>query len=524
MHSDKAKQRTRGVGLLTALVVFALASGQAAAGGQSFTDVIGGPGGGKFERICAPGYWMVGLGGRIGRWFDQVYPVCAPWDPVQRSFRWPMTVNLEPAGTSRGGEPDQAPCNMAEAVVELAITPLRTNEKFVDAVRVYCASILEPQIKRLTRELGTVEPPIAPPDFISCPAGQVATGIYGWSGTFVDRLGLVCNDAPAVTALPSPQPPVVVPPLGKRGGTKLDRQGGWTHAQIVGGMGGGHFEDVCPTNTHLVGMYLGYGAWIDMVQPICGTWDANARRFVSWTKLSPHGGGGGGPGKLQCRDDEVATKLAFEITGTNVYVRTMGIECTQVVSGNATTFVQLGNFADGKPRASVLNARPPGLDYGSNCSPGLVAVGLQGRSGSYLDAVGLLCAAPPRATPSQTPSPQTPSPTPGGGTEAYPDLPNAGPPQAIRLGKKIFNYRYPHIQDLNGKYLLLDWCRTWATNCGKAAADEFCRQQHGPKFRAIDFGEAKRIGARRPTLTIVSDEVCSQPNCSGFQYITCKKK
>ncbi len=66
----------------------------------------------------------------------------------------------------------------------------------------------------------------------------------------------------------------------------------------------------------------------------------------------------------------------------------------------------------------------------------------------------------------------------------------------------------------------LDWCRELGHDCGKPAADEFCR------LNSFDTSTGhlpeRHIGARSPTLAITSGEICSRPDCDGFLSITCK--
>ncbi len=65
----------------------------------------------------------------------------------------------------------------------------------------------------------------------------------------------------------------------------------------------------------------------------------------------------------------------------------------------------------------------------------------------------------------------------------------------------------------------LDICREWGTNCGKPAADAFCRLSgfsHSTHHQA-----AMDIGAHSPTMVISTGQVCDQSFCDGFTSITC---
>ena len=70
-----------------------------------------------------------------------------------------------------------------------------------------------------------------------------------------------------------------------------------------------------------------------------------------------------------------------------------------------------------------------------------------------------------------------------------------------------------------GRYRL-DWCRRWATDCGRGAADAFCQKQGFSKARSWDIDPD--IGQRSPTYLIETGQICDQPACDGFKYIECE--
>jgi hypothetical protein len=65
----------------------------------------------------------------------------------------------------------------------------------------------------------------------------------------------------------------------------------------------------------------------------------------------------------------------------------------------------------------------------------------------------------------------------------------------------------------------LDVCLQWATNCGKPAADAFCRAKHFTESMA-SFPDAQP--GYTPTKVISSGQVCTGSFCTGFQEIICK--
>lgn len=67
----------------------------------------------------------------------------------------------------------------------------------------------------------------------------------------------------------------------------------------------------------------------------------------------------------------------------------------------------------------------------------------------------------------------------------------------------------------------LDWCKVWAGQCGKPAADKFCQTRGFTQSN--NFEEAVDIGASTPTVIISSGQQCADPGCDGFTFITCQK-
>jgi|GEM_PF-3078332 hypothetical protein len=83
-----------------------------------------------------------------------------------------------------------------------------------------------------------------------------------------------------------------------------------------------------------------------------------------------------------------------------------------------------------------------------------------------------------------------------------------------RWKQKSFTFNHPTIKGYR-----LDWCRLWATDCGKGAADAFCRLRG--YARAESWEMDPDIGLRSPTYVIDSGQICNQWFCDGFKYITC---
>jgi hypothetical protein len=80
----------------------------------------------------------------------------------------------------------------------------------------------------------------------------------------------------------------------------------------------------------------------------------------------------------------------------------------------------------------------------------------------------------------------------------------------------------PVVYDSGGQLRQLDWCRVWAAECGKAAADAFCAAAGYGSLGALDFVEHENAGADGPTWVIGSSKACTDVHCTGFKSITCK--
>ena len=62
----------------------------------------------------------------------------------------------------------------------------------------------------------------------------------------------------------------------------------------------------------------------------------------------------------------------------------------------------------------------------------------------------------------------------------------------------------------------LDWCLSWGTNCGKPAADNFCKRRRF--MGAINFASEPGVGRTRVSGT---NQICNGTFCVGFKTITC---
>jgi hypothetical protein len=191
--------------------------------------VYGGAGGNYFRAPCPQSSYLVGLAGRTGEWLDRIAPVCAPWLRGSQTFGAPLVGPR--FGASEGGEALTSVCQGSgantSAVRFWTIETLRSANRFVQYVGATCAS-LSPSARlewyaflEFGRRPAMSDEPITAGPIKTgrgmdqtCPLGEIAAGLHGRSGLFVDALGLICGPIPASAGAPVsklPSPPIQAP-------------------------------------------------------------------------------------------------------------------------------------------------------------------------------------------------------------------------------------------------------------------------------------------------------------------------
>jgi hypothetical protein len=164
----------------------------------------------------------------------------------------------------------------------------------------------------------------------------------------------------------------------------------------VGGYGGIQFTARCPKDRFLLltGFELRVGDTVDAIRPICVA--AYGPNEIGPLQPYPsfNGGDGGHPLQIICPSDTpIVIKMYIAWAGRELFsVSYIGLFCgvagtTQTPTKDPTVNAYT-NFDIFAPRGGELES----------CPPGLVAVGISGRAGQWLDALGLTCG-PPKLTP-----------------------------------------------------------------------------------------------------------------------------
>ncbi|MDD5035360.1 MAG: hypothetical protein PHE55_11455 [Methylococcaceae bacterium] len=73
------------------------------------------------------------------------------------------------------------------------------------------------------------------------------------------------------------------------------------------------------------------------------------------------------------------------------------------------------------------------------------------------------------------------------------------------------------IDDPEVEGYALDYCREWATNCGKPAADAYCQSKGYEE--SVHFSV---VNNSPPTLVINSGQVCDMPGCNRIVSVVCR--
>lgn len=176
---------------------------------------------------------------------------------------------------------------------------------------------------------------------------------------------------------------------------------------LIGGAGGGPFTARCPQGQFLTGFELRTGADIDAIMPMCITAYGPADIGPLQPYKTRFGGDGGGPTPLLCPRDRPVV-IGMYVFGGGDNDRSTIVRSLRLYCGTATTTQRPD---DEKYEAAGVHTGS--VHYNSfsdwqHCPTSLVGVGIRGRSGIRLDAVGLVCGVPtltPRAArPAEVPS------------------------------------------------------------------------------------------------------------------------
>ena len=175
------------------------------------------------------------------------------------------------------------------------------------------------------------------------------------------------------------------------------------HADVyldpMGGAGGGAFQEHCPAGELLAGFELRAADDVDAIRPLCvsarGPRETSAASPSSW-----HGGNGGSSSYLICpRSTPIVTGMRVIAQGEKtIVVNNIHLNCGLAADTQAANNSVAASFDAPPHRSEGLIAHfASETDESQHCPAGQVAVGMNGRSGTWLDAMGLICGEPQMA-------------------------------------------------------------------------------------------------------------------------------
>jgi hypothetical protein len=165
----------------------------------------------------------------------------------------------------------------------------------------------------------------------------------------------------------------------------------------IGGDGGAQFIARCPQGQLLAGFELHAGDVVDAIRPLCVAAYGPADVGPIEPYPSKFGGDGGNPRQLVCLSDApIVIAMYIRYAGLDTHV----VRHIHLFCGAAAINQNRGEFPDavfdgsppGENRPNLFETHNPVSGEGTTqCPSGFVPVGINGRSGIWLDAVGLIC-------------------------------------------------------------------------------------------------------------------------------------
>lgn len=286
---------------------------------------------------------------------------------------------------------------------------------------------------------------------------------------------------------------------------------------VMGGPGGGQFVLMCPRDSFLVGSLMRRGTVIDYYEPICAYVQPNGATGPHFGPFSGNRGTGGSGGGLDGRE----CAPGYVVSGLNVYRATSDSTICGLTGYSERSGWMACNMLHSCRRvAAPFDTRTAGGEIYNgasspmvgdlNCPPGQWAMGVYGRSGIYVDSIGPVCGPAFGAYATAHLPPPTPAPAPKTDTIILTPIEKKRDSSIL----KAWFHEFP-APVINGAGV--DACLHWGTECGDAAANEFCRRQ--------GFTQASDHSLKLdspPTLILGDNVVCNDPGCDRFATITCR--
>jgi hypothetical protein len=183
--------------------------------------------------------------------------------------------------------------------------------------------------------------------------------------------------------------------------------GEWS-SPVAGGGGGEPFSARCEPGEYLVGLDARVGDDLDRVGPVCAKAKPDGTRKDRLVSRGGGGGSGGAPQRIVCPDDAPFVRrvgVGFEGVD-NLMVDAAFVTCGPLVGplpravGGYNVLAASGSIHRGGGGIGISDIKWGDQEY--DCPDGMTPVGLHGRAGAMVDALGVMCAtleAPPPPSP-----------------------------------------------------------------------------------------------------------------------------
>lgn len=182
-----------------ALITLALATMPLAspAHAESYVEKIGGQGGSQFEALCNSDENLVGFDIKIADDIDAIRPICAvALAPAQ--IAQPRSAGPWRGGT--GGQPRRLACPASTPIlIGLFVAAEGVSTLVVTQLQLFCGLAVQGQTVASLPSSVAEGPWLRGSSFsglmgrmTTCPPGEVAVGIHGNSGIWLDAVGLIC--------------------------------------------------------------------------------------------------------------------------------------------------------------------------------------------------------------------------------------------------------------------------------------------------------------------------------------------
>jgi hypothetical protein len=168
---------------------------------------------------------------------------------------------------------------------------------------------------------------------------------------------------------------------------------------LGGGGGGGEFVARCAVGDILTGFELQTGDDVDSIRPICArplTPTSIGQHFLYGRKFG--GDGGGDTHSLVCPPGAPAIAgIGVDSDGRDTtVVNQIDIFCGAIAPNQPLPATPAAGYKGPHPDSTLFHTVLTLPDYSTQvCPAGLLPVGIAGRSGVWLDSVGLVCGASP---------------------------------------------------------------------------------------------------------------------------------